>query len=85
MERYGPVLSSKKNMKPNGLYNSIIYLNFEINRRNLSIGAMFTYEGLPEGLKTELQVRVKTEEDPEVLRERQELVKTKKPSELAQV
>ena len=46
---------------------------------------MFTYEGLPEGLKTELQVRVKTEEDPEVLRERQELVKTKKPSELAQV
>ena len=72
-------------MKQNGLFNSIIYLSFEITRRNLSIGAMFTYEGLPEGLKTELQVRVKTEEDPEVLRERQELVKTKKPSELAQV
>lgn len=51
----------------------------------MSIGAIFTYEGLPESLKSELLVRSKTGEDTEVLKERQELVKSKKPSELAQM
>ena len=51
----------------------IIYL--EIFRRNLTAGAIFSYDALPESLKTVVLVRTKVEEDPEVLKERQETVK----------
>ncbi len=44
-------------------------------RRNLTAGAIFSYDALPESLKTEVLVRTKVEEDPEVLKERQETVK----------
>ena len=51
----------------------------------MTTGAIFSYEALPDSLKSEVLVRTKVEEDPEVLAERQELVKTKKPAELAEI
>ena len=56
----------------NTTLTKIILNNF--CRRNLTAGAIFSYEGLPDSLKTEVLVRTKVEEDPEVLRERQEIV-----------
>ena len=41
----------------------------------MTAGAIFSYDALPESLKTEVLVRTKVEEDPEVLKERQETVK----------
>jgi hypothetical protein len=41
----------------------------------LTAGAIFSYDALPDSLKTEVLVRSKVEEDPEVLREHQETVK----------
>lgn len=46
---------------------------------------MLTYEGLPESLKKECMVRAKVEEDPNKLKERQELIKNKSPNQLGQI
>ncbi|CAB4056705.1 unnamed protein product [Lepeophtheirus salmonis] len=43
------------------------------------------YESLPNSLKTEVLVRSKIEEDPEVLKERQELVRSRTPAELSEI
>ncbi len=43
------------------------------------------YEKLPSGLKTEVLVRTKVEEDEAVLKERQEMTRAMSPSELAQI
>ena len=51
----------------------------------MTVGAILSYDNLPEGLKTELLVKTKVEEDPEVLKERQEMTRSKTPSELAQI
>ncbi|XP_059092500.1 uncharacterized protein LOC131887810 isoform X3 [Tigriopus californicus] len=57
----------------------------EKRKRNRSVGALLSYEGLPESLKAEVLVRSKVEEDPEEVRVRQELVKNKTPSQLASI
>ena len=51
----------------------------------MTVGAILSYDNLPEGLKTELLVKTKVEEDPEVLKERQEMTRSKTPSELAKI
>jgi hypothetical protein len=49
------------------------------------VGGLLSYESLPESLKKECLVRTKVEIDPDELHARQELVKQKKPSELAEM
>ena len=44
----------------------------------LNLNELFSYDALPESLKAEVLVRTKVEEDPEVLRDRQEVVKVTK-------
>lgn len=58
---------------------------FLFRRRNKSAGPLLSYEGLPEGLKTQLLVRTKEDQDPEMIAQRQELVKTYKPNELGNI
>ena len=44
------------------------------------------YDNLPRSLtQQQLLVKTKVEEDPEILKKRQDLVATKKPAELAQI
>ena len=43
------------------------------------------YASLPRSLKDQVIVRTKTEEDEELLRQRQEIVATKSPAELSQI
>ena len=54
-------------------------------RRNRSLGSLLTYEGLPESLKKEVLVRSVVEEDPDVLKERQDLVKNMNPGQLGNI
>lgn len=54
-------------------------------RRNRSLGSLLTYEGLPESLKKEVLVRSTVEEDPDVLKERQDIVKNMKPAQLGNI
>ena len=69
----------------------IFYISFQDNfalifsRRNKSAGPLLSYEGLPEGLKTQLLVRTKEDQDPEMMAERKELVKQCKPTELGDI
>ena len=49
------------------------------------MGSLLTYEGLPESFKKEVFVRSKVEEDPDVLKERQDLVKNMKPAQLGNI
>ncbi len=44
-----------------------------------------TYEGLPDSLKAEVFVRSRVVEDPEVLEERREAVKSKTPAQLSRM
>merc|ERR1719328_32866 len=54
-------------------------------KRNLTSGGILSYDNVPEGLKKQLLVKTKVEEDPEVLQARQTLTRTKTPNELGQI
>ena len=56
-----------------------------IHRRNFTTGGILSYDNVPEGLKTQLLVKTKVEEDPEVLQARQTLTRTKTPNQLGQI
>nr|XP_040577522.1 titin homolog isoform X4 [Lepeophtheirus salmonis] len=57
----------------------------EKRARNKTVIGLMTYENLPEGLKKEVLVRSKVEDDPEVLEERREAVRSKTPAELSRI
>ena len=60
----------------------LVHGNF---RRNLTTGGILSYDNVPEGLKKQLLVKTKVEEDPEVLQARQTLTRTKTPNQLGQI
>ena len=80
-----PILEYFKNLYSLATLLHRLFLRVSFFRRNRSLGSLLTYEGLPESLKKEVFVRSKVEEDPEVLKERQDLVKSLKPSELGNI
>jgi hypothetical protein len=49
------------------------------------LGSLLTYEGLPDSFKTEILVRTKDGQNQDVIKERQELVKSRTPAQLSTI
>ena len=60
-------------------------LNSHLFRRNKTVGAVFSYDALPDALKKECLVREKTDQDQDELKQRQDLVQSTTPAELGQI